>query len=235
MRKCQFAWRGAIILVILYFTTSCDQPAPRRVLAQVLESTTGAFLDTKMNPDSSFEVGQTIVTTETGTAIISLVPGLMVQLNPNTKVVLDELLLTKSNQITFFVMESRSARVRLLRGSVCAWVAPTITQTELHIELPVGDLVASQTTSFYVGVGRETVRVTTWKGEATVQSKERGPQSVTEGCFEDWSISTGMPLGPASDIGEQAAQELVAVSDAQQRFAHLLSKAINRIPTSQSR
>lgn len=229
------------VVAAFSFAAGCDRPQTRPVLAQVLEIRGDAFTvsdsnsaaRTALRADSMIDVGHTITTSDNAAAIIALVPGIVVQLNPNTSVSVEELLLTKSSRTTFFVMESRTAHIKLLRGSIDASVISTITDTEFTIDLPGATVVASQTSSAHLVAVPDIARVTVAEGEVKIQRKQAAAANALNAeCFQQWAGSTGAESSEPSpvDADENAKQEFEQACDAQRRFADLLSNAAHRLP-----
>jgi hypothetical protein len=179
------------------------------------------------------DVGDTIATGGTGIAIIALTPGIVVQLNPNTTVSVEELLLSKSSRTTFFVMELRTAQIRLLRGSIDASIISTISDSKLTVDLPGGTLVASQTSSVHLIAGPDTTRATVAEGEVNIRRHQATAADVLKAeQFEEWGVSIGTTVREPSpvDVDQSARQEFEQACDAQRRFADLLSDAAHRLP-----
>jgi hypothetical protein len=239
-----FSLRSIFVVIVAFsFAAGCDRPQTRRVLAQVLDirgdaftvsnSTMDSATRTPLRPNSVVDVGNTVSTSENGVAIIALTPGIVVQLNPNTNVTLEDLLLTKSSRTTFFVMESRTARIRLLRGSIDASIISTITDTNLTVELPGGTLVAAQTSSVHLVAGLDTARATVAEGEVNIRRQQATAADLVKAeQFAEWGVSIGTTFSQSSpvDVDQSARQEFDQACDAQRRFADLLSDAARRLP-----
>jgi hypothetical protein len=148
--------------------------------------------------------GQTIETGENTTAVISLLPGMFVQLQPKAVIEIDQLILVKSGQATSFLMDSRAARIRLDRGSLCAITVETYVPTELQISTRAGTVIATEKASFYLSATTEFVRLTNVESRLGFRSiRDNATKSLEPGHFETWDLS-GMTLSEAQSVESQA-------------------------------
>jgi hypothetical protein len=229
----------------LPLVSGCDQSRPRQVCAQLLAPPSEAFIESgaknldrpriRLTSNTAIAVGQTVSTGDNGTAVIALVPAIVIQLGPNSSIEIEDLRMAKEDYATFFLMKSRQARIHLLRGSLVGCVLPTITQTEFIVDLPRRYVASGPATAFSVDLSDETGQVTVSEGDLKIQqSSIEAPKTVAAGLSLEWPLVSGSVLGdPATaEVSERTNERFTETCEAYRRFADLLSEASYRLPSS---
>lgn len=239
----RFRFGSLVALAGLITLAGCDYAPRRTALAQVLDVAGEVFLvgdsaataSTRrpLTRDNIIRPGQSVETSQNGTAVISLLPGMALQLNPDTTLAIDELLVAKSGTATMLAMRVRQARVRLIRGSLYATTPFTAKQTELRVETPVGTLVAPALTCFYVSTTPDTVRATIADGQLSFRGKAGGAaRTLNEWYYQEWSIGTGATTSEPRlvETDPEAFQQWTEARDAESRALNLTSRLVNSLP-----
>jgi hypothetical protein len=235
--RCSFPSRASLFFLPLIFLVGCDRVATNRVLAQVLEITGGAFvIDSSQSGSTRIPMrtamlispGQTIETGENATAMISLLPGMVMQVNSKTIVEIDKLILTRAGREMSFLMDSRQAHVQVIAGSLCAATAETYIPTELSAVTPAGEVIATQKASFFLSTTTEAVRVTSAEGRLTLRRKSGNTATVNTGYFCDWARGDEATTSETRPVGSdaRASQESQAALILQDKMPNLMAQMI---------
>lgn len=182
--------------------------------------------------DALIATGDTIETGDNATALISLLPGMVMQMNSKTAVGIDELILTRSGREMSFLMDARGARINLMAGSFCASIAETYVPTELKADTPAGLITATQKASFFLGATTEIVRVTSVDGTLTLRSQRGDESRLNPGYFCDWTPAAESPPSEMPAIGSDAgaSQQSQAASTLEGKLPDLMAKMIKTRP-----
>jgi hypothetical protein len=234
-------WRPSFALALLTLSAGCDYGPPRQVLARVLEThgETVMIAESSSQPQRSrtplragmlINPGSTIETGEKASATISLLPGVVLQVNSNATTAIDKLSLLKGDRATSFLMDSREAHIQLTRGSLSVVIAETYVPTELQIATSAGVVVALQKTSLYVRATPETVRLT--NSEGTVSFRPRtgsASDALDAGYFQDWSALNGAPLAESrrAETDPEASQESKETREIESKMPVLQERMID--------
>ena len=238
------SWPPSVVFALLaWILSGCDYIAPKRVLAQVLQTSGEVFAvadsaqvasaRTSLTINSTIGPGQIVETASGATAMVSLLPGMVLLLNPETVLRIDDLLLITSRYSTTYYIRSREAHIRLLRGSIYATTPGTIESAELQVATPAGALIAPRAACFYVRAGADTVRVVTSKGQLTFRSNSGGAaQTLDQGYYGNWSPVTGAALSESRAVegDEEALQQSKEARDLERRVLDLMEKRQNVLP-----
>ena len=160
-------WRWWLLslwtLAVAGIAVVCHLPGDRAVLAVPLELKGGVLGSWPGHDGKSalrlhqpLPAGCRIVVPAGGSAVVSLLPGLTIQVEDQTEFFLDELTIRKSEMI----VESRQARITLSAGRMrCSVVRPEDQQAELQVSTPTGVIHAGPGSLFSVAAGAGSVRV----------------------------------------------------------------------------
>lgn len=230
-------WLSSLMIAVPYFLGGCGHFSTTRVLARVLETTGEAFLvaqssqslqtRTPLRTGMLISQGETIETSEKASITISLLPGMIFQMNSNATVKIDELILAKGGHDSSFLMESRRGHIQLIRGSLSAVTTETFVPTDLRITIPAGKVIASQKTAFYVGVTTETVRLINSDGQLRFQGKAgSASETLDAGYFRDWGIASGAAISEARPVkaDEVASQQVKDTRALESKAVDLMRK-----------
>lgn len=232
--------RRSVALAMLWLSTGCEYAPPRHVLGRVLETSGENVLVAEsshairgriaLGEGTLISPGEKIQTGDNARVLISLLPGVILQVNANTVVAIDRLLLTKSGEITAFVMDSREGQIQLFSGSCYCIIAETYVPTNLQITTPAGVVNATQKSSFYLRATTDTVRLFNCEGEVSIRRKPQDTASpVPQGILGDWSVATGAVVSEFRTLdGDSEAVELSKNTAAVEAYAvRFIGKTIN--------
>jgi hypothetical protein len=227
-------WTLLSSLVCVCILTGCDHARTRRALARVLQVKGPAFVLTDSDrsaerralmPKAYVGAGQLVETGPNATAIISLLPGLIIEMKPDTRLKLDDLRVVE----TAAVLRSRYAGVELIHGSIYATTPNVVMNAEFQVTTPGGVLIASKNTLLCLAYARGKVRATVSWGQVRFQSKASSSATVAleAGYYEEWSAITGTPLSAprAVDSDNEASREAHEADDFEHRASGIMSDA----------
>ena len=235
-RKLSRRSRWRLFLISLALLTGCNDDLPVSVLAEVRKSYGDAFLVRQIGKDVSRTAlqegmtigpGQAVETSPGAMAVISLLPGITVQLNPDSSFGIDALAVIKSGHLVDYPMKSRQAKITLRRGSIYANTPPLITHVVLGISTPAGLLTAPTLSTVYVGSDGVSVEAAVAQGQLTVRSKTGATATILpKGQFLVLAAGgTARSPQPAS-ANESVSERLRAANEFGQR-ADLTSVELN--------
>ncbi|MFN2509067.1 MAG: hypothetical protein ABR589_09890 [Chthoniobacterales bacterium] len=217
----------------------CDEIASDRVLAQVLETSGKVLAVTPssrrtLGPGDVISTGERLESAEGATATISLLPGMVLQLNSGTAVTIDQLLIVKSGNDFDSPMRGRQGRLQLERGSICMTTPQIFGYLDLSIGAAAGAVEAYVPAVFYVGRDNDRLRLIVARGEVNLVPKNRGEsQVVREREYLDCSIGSGEVLsGPRSveDTTEAMTHFATAIATEEKALRFLADPVFGRPP-----
>jgi hypothetical protein len=173
-------------------------------------------------PKMTIGAGREIETGPDSTALIALLPGMVVQMKSNTVIMIDKLRFVKSGNATAFAMRLRQARIELLRGSIQVVMPVTLARGELEVLTPAGLLTAPETNIFYVGLNDVTVRAVATRGGLIFRDKTGVAVGLSPGYYIEWR-STGDALS------EQRRLEDESVASEQAREGFETERRLNQL------
>lgn len=222
---------AAVLLV------SCDQP-PQPILTQVLAADGDLFLVESgrreaLGPGDVVDAGQSIETGADATALLSLAPGMALQLNPSTSVTIERALVVKNGNAMTKAMRLREASLRLLTGSICVSTPQSFTPAELRVLTAAGALESTEWSNFFVAADADQVRVTVALGSVTFQPASGGAsETLMQNYYGAWRIRAATALIPArlAVVDEIASSQLQAAVQAQSWGTELMQRLRNSRP-----
>jgi hypothetical protein len=239
-RRDSFHRQIARLVFVILTLAGCHDTPGSRILAEIQESAGNTFLlgpsgepasRILLRPGATISTGHTIETDRGATATISLMPALLLRLNPESSVSIQKLLLVKRGNALEYPMKSRQARLRLISGSFSASTPPIIAHVDFEISTPAGTAIAPALTVFSVGLDGEKVRAVVAQGQLRFRSKngELG-ETVTERQFAEWNATSGAVITTPRDveIDQRAVQGLRDAAEFGRRAAELTARARDR-------
>jgi hypothetical protein len=219
----------------------CDRVSTDRVLARVLETNGEAVVIAESSSQPQrirrplragmlINPGETIETGENASAKISLLPGMVLQVNSKTMIGIDKLILVKGGRADAFLMESREAQIQLTRGSLSTVTVETYVPTELHVATSAGVVIALQKISLYVRATTETVRLINSEGTVSFRARTgSGPAALDAGYFEDWVAASGAPVAEPrrTETDPEASQQSKESRELEGKTPVLLGQTID--------
>jgi len=205
--------RLAAASLLAMATSGCDEISTTRVLAQVMESKGDVYLcegpsRIPLATNSALSAGKEVETGPDATALIALLPGMVVQMDGNTLIKIDKLRFVKNGNATAFSMRLRQARIELKRGSVQAVMPVTFVRGEMEIVTPAGVLTAPETSISYVSCREDAVRAVATRGGINFRSTAGATMTLPPGNYIEWPIQPGKSaLEPARLEDDPGASE----------------------------
>jgi hypothetical protein len=180
--------------------------------------------------------GETVLTDQEGNAAFDLVPGIVIELNPNTTVTIEELFLTKTSHLTFFMMDSRKAVIRVLRGSIHGFVAPSLANSSLEAHVGDAAVVATQDSCFFLEAAERVVHITVAAGKVSLHGSSGSSVDLTDGYFEQWQPGQGNAFGRpvVTDCDPTVRLEADRACELARHFSELLGATADRLPAAKT-
>jgi hypothetical protein len=237
------AGRMVVSIFLAGTLSGCDYFPQTRVLAQALEVSGQVYETIKpapgssaripLKPNSTIRPGETIETESDSTALVSLAPGMIVLLKPETELRIDELVMVTMRDSTTYYIQSRQARIRLVHGSLYAATPATFESAALQVVTPSGLLIAPPAACFYVRADPNIVRATTLKGELRFrQNSGQADETLGPGFFRTWGAqgASGSSKQQSAEADEAAIQQVKEARVFEQRVGELMLERKNVLP-----
>lgn len=142
-----------LLLLLTLSLASCAPIYHRKISARVLVvsgKVEGSFNGHNfgLTKSSWLEEGTTIACYDNGHADLMLLPGILIELEPNSELTLQRLRLSRDGDETIHPMVARAATIRFQRGTLFASVGQAQTRSRLLIETPAGQVSADPQRAF---------------------------------------------------------------------------------------
>jgi hypothetical protein len=232
-------WLFATLAAIGLLGASCDTIATDRVLAEVLETKGEVSIESgqggrNLTRETRLQAGDTVKTGADSAAMISLLPGMVVQLNPGTLVKIDKLRFARSGNATAFSMRLRQARIELLRGSLFVIMPISFAPAHVEIGTPAGPITATETNLLYASQEEGRVRVVAARGGLSFRATA-GPTApnLAAGYYIDiGDEKTGQAVSNPRriDAEENVAQKSREALEVEHRAIELMARRRNQPP-----
>jgi len=223
----------AVCFVAAALLCGCGSSVAREVSARVLQaeglnSVTGTKKGSSGRPlgeTSRVTVGERIHSGIDGRLALSLLPGTLLQLAPNSTLTIEQLKVTKEGNTTERTM-SRRVRVRLLEGAIVVIVDFDPPSAGWCIDTPHGELSTASAGLCRLEVTAENTRLTSVRGEFAFRARNESPENlVAAGYVHEWP-SHRMASFPADsdaqsqrDVHESLSVERILLKlEARERF-----------------
>jgi hypothetical protein len=228
--------RVIAVAVLAATLPGCWEGTTRSVLATVLFVEGPAVIRSDIRgqpvplaPGAHAGLGKIIETPGSSRADIALLPNLLVQLEPNTRLEIVRLAMTKDGNETGSSMQGRYADVKLMNGRMFASHDWGEAIAKFRVITPQGELLTTSNALFCVESDEKKTRVTCVSG--SVEMRPRGGQAVTSispGFVGEWSASTSNLVAAETDArGQEDLQEGL---DVEQKLRGLIAKARYALP-----
>lgn len=164
-------------------------------------------IDPASRPTSHVAVGETIHTGADGRMALSLVPGTLIQLEPNSTLTVERLKITKAGNAANRAM-GRSLRLRLSKGVVVILLEFGPRPTDGSIETPNGALALGSRGLCRLEVKAEKARLTCLRGEFPFRMNEGDfVHPVPAGYVQEWPSPRNVSFPADSDASSQSDVE----------------------------
>lgn len=156
--------------------------------------------------------GNLIRTSGSSRASIALLPNILLQLDPETRLEIVRIAMTKDGNETGEAMRGRYAWVKLLSGRVVASHVWGETNAEFTISTPRGELVAKSNCLFCLQADEHATRLICASGIVNFRPENGGPVvAIAPGFVGEWSANSSS-LRPAESEarGQKDLEEVLA-------------------------
>jgi ferric-dicitrate binding protein FerR (iron transport regulator) len=207
---------------------SCSRFETRQVLATVLalEGSATVVHQGSAAPVarlSLLAVGDHLRTEPGGKATISLVPGARIVLNEDSELQVEQLQIHKLGGSVSHAVRARNARIRVLRGSICASVVHRSVQPHirLYVATPAGTFEASPGSIFYLRVTETATHVACAGGTVTlIENAAHNAETLEADYVREWEKekAAGLPMQAVRDANsrEEVQKALAAGRESQE-------------------
>ena len=225
-----------MLLACTFVVVGCFEGTTREVLATVL------FVDAQptltrahnrgsipLTPDVLPGKGDLLETAETSRAGLSLLPNLLVQLDPRGQIEIVRLAITKDGHETGAAMQARYAEVKLVRGRMFVSQVWGEAIAKLTVTTPHGTLVTTSNALFCVETDEHKSRVTCVTGSLTWQSRDaQGATPIPPSFVGEWP-ATNPDMVPA-EVDARGQDGLQEALEVEQKLRSLSSQRRNVLP-----
>ncbi len=135
--------------------------------------------------DARIPTGATVVSGADARVDLSILPGALLRLDPDSALRIEKLTVAKNGNRTQEAMQ-RDARLTLPRGAVTASVQFRSEGDWIGIATPNGTVSATSAALFFVDVDTARTRVTCARGTVHFQPSEGSPISLHARSFAEW-------------------------------------------------
>jgi len=209
-------------------TTSTVQATILASEGLVMTSNTGGA-SVPLAPGAHPGTGEILETTGASRVAIALLPNLLVQLEPGTRLEIVRLAITKDGNETGAAMQSRYAEVKLLKGRMFVSQVWGEALAKFTVKTSLGELVTTSNALFYVEDDADKTRVTCVSGSVGFQP--RAAESVTRippGFVGEWSGANSTLVAAETDEGAQ--ETLIEGLEIEQKLRQLISEKRYALP-----
>ena len=165
-----------------------------------------------MKDKSPLTVGETIHSGGDGSVALSLLPGALLQLEPNSTLTIEQLKITKDGNATEGGIR-RGLRIRLSEGAIVLIVDFEPQSADWGIATPHGELSAASAGLCRLEVTAAKTRLTSVRGEFAFRAREQDHKSRVEaGYVQEWPSPQVVPFPADSDVRwQREVQESLSV------------------------
>jgi hypothetical protein len=172
--------------------------------------------------------GSLIQTSSSSRASIALLPNILLQLEPDTRLEIVRIAMTKDGNETGEAMRGRFARVKLLRGRMIASHVWGEANAEFTIATSRGELIAKSNCLFSLQSDEHVTRLVCASGTVDFRPGDGSPGvAVAPGFIGEWSaISSRLVPAESEARGQKELEEALAA----EQNLRALSARIPRAP-----
>ena len=185
---------AAFLFIATTFLCGCGSSMAREASAKVLKADGLNFVsrpkqgsnERPLKEKSPVTVGETIHSGGDGRVALSLLPGALLQLEPNSTLTIEQLKITKDGNATEGGI-SRGLRIRLSEGAIVVIVDFEPQSADWGIATPHGELSAASAGLCRLEVTAAKTRLTSVRGEFAFRAREQDHKSRVEaGYVQEW-------------------------------------------------
>ena len=137
-----------------------------------------------------------------------LLPGILIELQPDTEVEIERLRLSRDGDESIRPMIAREATIRLLRGALFATVGHAPTRSGLEIETLVGSVIAGSGRAFMTAAEGQKLRIVSARGKVAFAPLDGTPLiKIEPGYFAVLPGASATPQS-AAESGAPAQKEV---------------------------
>jgi hypothetical protein len=173
--------------------------------------------------------GQIVETPNSSRASIALLPNLLVQLDPDARLEIVRLAMTKAGNETGSSILNRSADVKLIKGRMFASHDWGEAIARFRIVTPHGELVTASNALFCVEADQQKTRVTCVSGSVELRARDADTTTrIPPGFVGEWSAATSNLIAAETDA--RAQEDLQEGLEVEQKLRGLISKNRYALP-----
>ena len=212
--------QAALCFAATTLLCGCGISVAREVSAKVLKADGLNFVSgapkgssaRPLNETSRVAAGEDVHSGDDGRVALSLVPGALLQLEPNSMLTIEQLNIAKDGNATGPTMRRR-LRVRLSKGTIVVIVDFDPQSIDWCIDTPHGELSTVSSGLCRLEVSAEKTRLTSLRGEFAFRAREQDPESrVAAGFVQEWPSARVVSFPADSDVrSQQDVQESLSV------------------------
>ena len=155
-------------------------------------------------PESRLSGGCSVRTFDGSWLDLALVPGVLLRLSSNSEIKIEELKISKDGNQTRGGMLSRSARIRLSRGTITVLFSGSDQSTsQFALSTPTVTVTPDSDCLFRVQRDDTTIRVTCVQGKVHTASGSQVPVTIGAGYFQQWPSDRSKPVAATEDATAQ--------------------------------
>lgn len=215
-----------LALLALMMLTSCRPWFTRQVSGEILavEGRPEGILQGKtirLTERTVISPGMTIRVPPESRIDLLLLPGILIELRPDTEVEIERLRLSRDGDESIRPMIAREATIRLLRGALFATVGRAPTRSGLRIETLVGTVIAGSGRAFMTAAEGQKLRIVSARGIVAFAPLEGAPLiKINPGYFAVLPGPSAAPQ-PAAESGAQAQKEVAETIKTERQLQQL--------------
>jgi hypothetical protein len=165
--------------------------------------------------------GMTIAVPPASRVDLLLLPGILMELQPDTKIEIQRLRLSRDGDESIRPMIAREATIRLLHGALFATVGRAPTRSGLTIETQLGSVKAGSGRTFKIVSKDSKLRIVSARGRVAFASQgEISAIKINPGYFVVLDGANGIPQAAAKS-GAQAQKEVAESIKAEKQLLQL--------------
>lgn len=234
-RPFQQCGQYALSFVVLLAFCSCAPAFHRKVSAQVLASSgkvsgklAGRHLP--LAKGQWIEEGTTITCGSEGRADLMLLPGILVELGPDSEMTVQRLRLSRDGDQTIHPMVARAAIIRLAGGTLFGSVGQAQTRSRLIVETDAGRISADPQRAFKLIVRRDKIWLLSARGNVDFTAAG-GEENVIVSPAQFADLPGDRSAQPAAAARHEIQAQVPEILGVQRRLVALASdSALSFLP-----
>ena len=217
---------GGVALLALVTLASCRPWFTRQVCGEILASegtAEGTFHGKaiRLTDQTGISPGMTIRVRPGSRTALLLLPGILIELQPDTDVKIEGLRLSRNGDESIRPMIARKAAIRLMRGALFATVGHAPTRSGLEIQTEIGCVTAGSGRAFKIASEGKRLRIVSARGTVAFAAPDKTPLiKIRPGYFAVLPGSNATPQ-PAAESGALAQKEVADTIKAERQLLQL--------------